>query len=60
MTRYVSADQLAEHYSVNRSTIWRWAQRGLLPRPVRISEQCTRWDLDEIVRIDRERDANAA
>ena len=60
MTRYVSADQLAERYSVNRSTIWRWAQRGLLPRPIRISEQCTRWDLDEIERVDRERDANAA
>lgn len=56
MKRYISAAQLAERYAVNRSTIWRWAQRGLLPRPIRISEHCTRWDLDEVDRVDRERD----
>ena len=62
MKRFISAEQLAERYAVNRSTIWRWAQveRGLLPRPIRISEQCTRWDLDEIELLERERDANAA
>ena len=37
MVRYISAEQLAERYSVDRSTIWRWAARGALPRPVKLS-----------------------
>lgn len=56
MTHYVSAEQLAERYSVNRCTIWRWAKRDLLPPPIQFSEQCTRWDLDKIKQRDRERD----
>ncbi len=56
MTNYVSAAQLAERYSVNKSTIWRWAQRGVIPNPTRISDQCTRWRLDEIEQCDFERD----
>lgn len=55
MTRYVSAEQLAERYSVDKSTIWRYVKRGILPAPVKISEQCTRWRLDEIERRDAER-----
>ena len=56
---YVSVTQLARRYSVDRSTIWRWVQRGTLPQPVRLSEQTTRWRLDEIERRDAERDAAA-
>lgn len=56
---YVSVTQLARRYSVDRSTIWRWVQRGTLPEPVRISEQTTRWKLEEIERRDAEREATA-
>jgi predicted DNA-binding transcriptional regulator AlpA len=56
MTRYVSAAQLAKRYDVNKSTIWRWVQRGdTLPKPIKLSEQCTRFDLDEVERRDAER-----
>ncbi|MEX2122385.1 MAG: AlpA family phage regulatory protein [Woeseia sp.] len=57
MIKYVSADDLAERYGVNRSTIWRWQQRGIIPKPVRLSEQCTRWRLDLIEHRDAEREA---
>jgi predicted DNA-binding transcriptional regulator AlpA len=40
---YVSDIQLAKRYSVSRSTIWRWTERGILPAPIRISRNCTRW-----------------
>lgn len=60
MTRYVSAEQLAERYDVDRSTIWRWSQRGILPSPIKLSEQCTRWNLDEVERRDAERRQAAA
>ena len=57
MTRYVSAGQLAERYEVNKATIWRWVKRDILPKPIRLSEQCTRFPLDEIERRDEERSA---
>lgn len=53
--RYVTVTQLARRYSVDRSTIWRWVSRGSLPKPYRLSEQCTRWRLDEIEARDAER-----
>lgn len=47
-TVYVSDTQLAERYSVSRSTIWRWTGRGILPAPVRLSSCCTRWQIADI------------
>jgi prophage regulatory protein len=45
---YVSCVQLARRYGVDRSTIWRWTAKGKLPRPIKFSDQCSRWRLDEI------------
>ncbi len=54
---YVSVTQLARRYSVDRSTIWRWVQRGTLPEPVQLSEQCVRWRNGEVEAFERERKA---
>lgn len=59
MRKFVSDRQLAERYGVHRATIWRWSQKGILPQPVSLSDQCTRWDLEEIERIDSERKERA-
>jgi predicted DNA-binding transcriptional regulator AlpA len=61
-TQYVSDVQLAERYAVNRCTIWRWSKQGILPKPVQLSENCTRWRLDLIERrdADLERESEAA
>jgi prophage regulatory protein len=56
MKRYVSDVQLAERYSVSRSSIWRWSAKGILPRPVQLSPGCTRWAEEEIERRDAARD----
>ncbi len=53
-TLFLRDTDLAERYSVGRTTIWRWASRGLLPAPVQLSESCTRWCLDEIEAFDKE------
>jgi predicted DNA-binding transcriptional regulator AlpA len=50
MTRYVTANQLAERYKVHKATIWRWVNRDILPQPIKLSEQCTRFDFDEVER----------
>jgi prophage regulatory protein len=56
-SRYLSDHDLARHYNVNKATVWRWAVRGILPSPVKISDGCTRWRADEIAARDAERDA---
>ena len=59
-TIYVRDTDLAERYSIDRSTVWRWARRGLLPIPIQISDGCTRWRLEQIEARDAERDSQAA
>lgn len=48
-TPYMTDLQLAERYSINRTTIWRWARKGTFPRPVQLSSCCTRWHIDDIL-----------
>lgn len=55
MQQFLSDAQLAERYSVSRSTIWRWTARKLLPQPVQLSPGCTRWRKDQIEQRDAER-----
>jgi predicted DNA-binding transcriptional regulator AlpA len=59
-TRYVSVAQLAARYNVDKATIWRWSRKGTLPAPIKLSDQCTRWNLDEVERRDAQRAASAA
>lgn len=47
---FASAAQLAERFGVDDSTIWRWASKGLLPKPVKFSPGCTRFDLEAVER----------
>lgn len=56
---YVTDQFLALRYSVCRQTIWRWAQRGIIPKPVRLSDACTRWSLADIEHRDAERSGEA-
>ena len=45
---YVSDKQLAIRYGVHRTTVWRWIRNGEFPKPIKISEGCTRWRLSEV------------
>jgi len=42
---YVSDKTLAARYEVSRATIWRWAREDKLPKPVKITNNCTRWEI---------------
>lgn len=46
--KWASDRTLAAYFEVNRATIWRWVKIGKLPRPVKIGENCTRFDMDLI------------
>ena len=54
MKRFVSVKSLADRYDVSPSTIWRWTSAGQLPKPVRLSKQCTRWEIDKVEERERE------
>lgn len=60
MNQFLSAAQLAERYNVNPATVWRWVNRGYLPKPVKLSPGCTRWRRDDIERRDAELGKSAA
>lgn len=52
---YLSAAQLARRYGVHIVTVWRWAQVGRIPQPVRLTPRTTRWRRDQIEACDAER-----
>ncbi len=55
---YLSARDLATRYGVSPKTIWCWAASdGMLPEPVHLGPQVTRWRIDAIEAFEREREA---
>ena len=46
--KYISDKTLADRWEVSRDTIWRWSREGKIPKPRKIGENCTRWDIDDI------------
>lgn len=57
---YLSAAQLARRYGIHVVTVWRWAQVGRIPQPVRLTPRTTRWRKDEIeayeTQVERDQD----
>jgi len=46
---YLTDIDIAERYGVHRTTPWGWAKSDPdFPKPVRLSDRCTRWRLDEL------------
>ncbi len=54
---YVTDLFLATRYTVSRQTVWSWVRSGVLPKPVRLSDRCTRWRLSEVIASDEAREA---
>ena len=40
---YLSDKQVAKKYGIHRTTVWRWVSKGRFPKPIKLSEGCTRW-----------------
>lgn len=54
---YLSARDLATRFAVSPKTIWVWTRDGMLPEPVHLGPQVTRWRIDAIEAFEREREA---
>ena len=48
MQKFGSAAQVGERYGVAVATVWRWAKAGIIQQPIKISEGCSRFDLEAI------------
>jgi prophage regulatory protein len=48
MVKLVRAKEIADAKSVSVSTVWRWVQAGILPKPVRLTQRTTVWNADEV------------
>lgn len=53
-TQYLKDTDLAERYQIARNTVWDWSRKGILPKPIKLGHQCTRWLRSEVEA--RERD----
>ena len=52
MQRWFSCDELAIRFGVNRSTIWKWTEQGVLPKPGILGDRLTRWPLEEVLALE--------
>ncbi|MEW6647828.1 MAG: AlpA family phage regulatory protein [Pseudomonadota bacterium] len=52
---YISDRQIAERFSISRSTLWRWVAQGNFPAPFHLSPGCTRWRLSCVEAWEAER-----
>lgn len=43
--RYARDRQIAARYGVSRITIWRWANKGLIPKPRKAGPRCSLFDI---------------
>ena len=47
---YLSDKDLSERYHITRNTVWRWHRKcGNFPRAIKLSPNCTRWKLSEVI-----------
>ena len=53
--KFLSDRDLANRYSVGRTTIWRWLADGRLPAPVHLTPGTTRWRLSDIEAFEAQR-----
>jgi predicted DNA-binding transcriptional regulator AlpA len=50
--KFLKTTQAAAAFNIHRSSLWRWAQIGLMTPPVRLAERSTAWiegDIDAII-----------
>jgi prophage regulatory protein len=46
--RWARAQQIAQEYSIGRSTLWAYKKQPGFPQPVKLSPRCTLWNREEV------------
>ena len=50
---YFTDIELADRFKVSRQTIWRWAEAGCLPKPIKLGMRTSRWRASDIQKFER-------
>lgn len=45
---YIRLPVLVALYGISKGTIWKNVRAGKIPRPIKLSERCTAWNVGEI------------
>lgn len=48
MNEYLRVKSVAQMLNISASTVWRWANEGLLPKPIKLTNRTTVWRADEV------------
>jgi len=48
MNSYLRVKSVAKRLDVSKSTIWRLVQRGILPKPLKLSQRTTVWKAEDV------------
>jgi predicted DNA-binding transcriptional regulator AlpA len=54
LNELVTTPKRRGRYPINRSTLWRWIQKGNFPQPTRLSGGLIAWPLEVIEQHERE------
>lgn len=46
--KYVRAKQIAKDKGISVSTVWRWVQVGILPKPIKLTNRTTVWRAEDV------------
>lgn len=57
---FLSIQQVADRYDVNKATIWRWGKDPAFPKPIALSAGCTRWRLADLEAWEAAKETEAA
>lgn len=50
--RWFSAQEVADRFGIHAATVWKWSQRGVLPRPGVIGVRTSRWSEESILELE--------
>ncbi|SWO60023.1 MULTISPECIES: helix-turn-helix transcriptional regulator [Klebsiella] len=45
---YMRPAQVMRHFQISESTLWKWVKNGKFPKPDRLSDGVTRFDVAEL------------
>lgn len=48
LSAIVGANSLDGKLPVSKATIWRWVRQGRFPKPFKLGDRVTVWDMDEV------------
>ena len=45
---FIKQPQVLELVPISASSLWRWARDGMVPRPIKLSEHCSVWRVQDV------------